>query len=185
MALSGNPVTFTAGPGAVCTSGGTNGSTITIQGAGTCSVNADQAGNASYAAASTVTRTFNVTKAPLTVTADPQTKVQGSPNPTLTSTISGYVLGQNVGTSGVTGAPSCTTTATNASVPGGYPITCALGTLAAANYSFSYAAGTLTVTAPGTRRRRSRTSSTRRSTRTRHERDRRSRSVTARRRWRA
>ena len=112
---SGNPVTFTAAPAAVCTAGGTNGSTITIQGSGTCSVSADQAGNASYGAAPTVTRSFIVAKAPLTVTADPKTKVQGSANPPLTATITGYVLGQNPATSGVTGAPDCTTTATTGS----------------------------------------------------------------------
>jgi len=147
---SGNPVTFTAAPAAVCTAGGTNGSTITIQGSGTCSVSADQAGNASYGAAPTVTRSFIVAKAPLTVTADPKTKVQGSANPPFTATITGYVLGQNAGTSGVTGAPDCTTTATTGSPAGNYPITCTIGTLASANYSFGYVAGTLTVTASNT-----------------------------------
>ena len=147
---SGNPVTFTAAPAAVCTAGGTNGSTITIQGSGTCSVSADQAGNASYGAAPTVTRSFIVAKAPLTVTADPKTKVQGSANPPLTATISGYVLGQNQATSGVTGAPDCTTTATTGSPAASYPITCTLGTLASANYSFGYVAGTLVVTASNT-----------------------------------
>ena len=144
---SGNPVTFTAGPAAVCTSSGLNGSTISIVGVGSCSVNADQAGNASFSVASTVTRSFNVGKAPLTVTADDKSKIQGSVNPTLTYTLSGFVLGQTLATSGVSGSASCSTTATAGSSPGTYPITCALGTLTAANYSFGpYVAGTLTVT---------------------------------------
>jgi hypothetical protein len=57
---SGNPVTFSAGPSATCTSGGTNGATITITGIGTCTVTADQAGNANYNAAPSVSRTFAV-----------------------------------------------------------------------------------------------------------------------------
>ena len=118
-------------------------------------------------------------KAPLTVTADPKTKVQGSANPPLTATITGYVLGQNPATSGVTGAPDCTTTATTGSPTANYPITCTIGTLASANYSFGYVAGTLTVTRR-TRRRRSRTSPTGPSTRMRTPVRWRSRSVTGR-----
>lgn len=50
---SGNPVTFTVDPSSasVCSSGGTNGATIAIATAGTCTVLANQAGNASYNAA--------------------------------------------------------------------------------------------------------------------------------------
>ncbi|HEY7107415.1 MAG TPA: MBG domain-containing protein [Acidimicrobiia bacterium] len=146
-ASSGLPVTFSTTTPAVCTSSGTNGSTITIVGAGTCSVNANQAGNASFSAAPTVTRSFTVAKAPLTVTADNKTKVQGSANPPLTATITGFVLGQTLATSGVTGSPALSTTATTGSPVGSYPITVAVGTLASANYSFSFQNGTLTVTA--------------------------------------
>jgi len=50
---SGNPVTFSvdAGSASVCSAGGTNGSTITILATGTCTVLADQAGNATYSPA--------------------------------------------------------------------------------------------------------------------------------------
>lgn len=50
---SGNPVVFTiaAGSATVCTAGGTNGATVTILTAGTCTVLANQAGDASYSAA--------------------------------------------------------------------------------------------------------------------------------------
>ncbi|MGH7703947.1 MAG: hypothetical protein ACREMO_12700, partial [Gemmatimonadales bacterium] len=51
---SGNPVTFTASPAGVCTSSGTNGSTITIVGVGSCTVTAHQAGNSNYNAAPNV-----------------------------------------------------------------------------------------------------------------------------------
>jgi subtilisin family serine protease len=50
-ASSGLPVTFTAGPPAVCTASGVNGATISPVGAGTCTVTANQAGDATYAAA--------------------------------------------------------------------------------------------------------------------------------------
>ena len=42
-----------------------------------------------------------------------------------------------------------TTTATATSLPGSYPITVTLGTLAAANYTFNFVNGTLTVTFTG------------------------------------
>src|SRR3989441_1114004 len=93
---------------------------------------------------------LTVTTAHLTATADPQTKVYGAPVPSpLTATVSGFVLGQTLATSGVTGIASCTTTATASStVPlSPYPITCTQGTLAADNYDFtSFVPGNLTVT---------------------------------------
>ncbi len=64
---SGNPVTFTAGPSAVCTAGGTNGATITLVGTGTCTITASQAGNQNYQAAPSVAQSFTVSAAPLTL----------------------------------------------------------------------------------------------------------------------
>src|SRR2546422_632226 len=85
----------------------------------------------------------------LTLTADPQTKAYGAPLPSpLTATVSGFVLGQTLATSGVTGIASCTTTATPCStVPfSPYPITCTQGTLTADNYDFTnFVPGNLTV----------------------------------------
>jgi hypothetical protein len=65
-----------------------------------------------------------------------------------TSTVTGFKNGETLGTSGVTGSPSLTTTATAASSVAGrpYPITAVLGTLAAGNYDFSFVAGNLTIT---------------------------------------
>jgi hypothetical protein len=57
---SGNPVTFSAGPGSVCTAGGTNGATITLLGTGSCTVIATQAGTANYQAAPGVAQSFVV-----------------------------------------------------------------------------------------------------------------------------
>jgi hypothetical protein len=57
---SGNPVTFGSNTPAVCTVAG---STVTYVTAGTCTVTADQAGNASYNAAPQVTLNITVAKA--------------------------------------------------------------------------------------------------------------------------
>ncbi len=57
---SGNPVTFSAGPSSVCTSGGTNGATITLVGVGICTVTASQVGSPNYQAAPSVAQSFTV-----------------------------------------------------------------------------------------------------------------------------
>jgi hypothetical protein len=99
------------------------------------------------------TATLNVSPAPVTVTANNVTRPFGAANPAFGATITGFVLGQNLATSGITGAAACSTTATTSSAPGNYPITCTQGTLAASNYSFpagNFVAGTLTVGKAGT-----------------------------------
>lgn len=93
--------------------------------------------------------TLNVTPRSLSVAANNATRVYGVANPVLSSTITGFVAGQTLATSGVSGAAACTSTATPTSAPGTYPITCTTGSLAATNYSFpptGFAAATLTVT---------------------------------------
>src|SRR5206468_1665696 len=91
---------------------------------------------------------LTVTKATLEVTADDVNREYGAANGALGATISGFKNGENLASSGVTGAPTCTTTRTPASpvTASGYPITCVLGTLAANNYDFHFVAGKLTVT---------------------------------------
>ena len=64
---SGNPVTFTSQTTGVCTTSGTNGSTITGVAAGTCTIAADQTGNANYGAAPQVTQTVTVGKGTQTI----------------------------------------------------------------------------------------------------------------------
>jgi sugar lactone lactonase YvrE len=91
-----------------------------------------------------VNGTLTVDKAPLTVTPNNQSIVAGSALPTLSATITGFVNGDTQ--TAVTGAPALTTTATSSSPAGSYPVTAALGTLAAANYTFTFATGTLTLT---------------------------------------
>jgi uncharacterized protein (TIGR03437 family) len=56
-ASSGLPVSFSSSAAAVCT---VSGNTVTIVGAGTCSITASQAGNANFSAATPVTQSFTV-----------------------------------------------------------------------------------------------------------------------------
>jgi len=72
---SGLVVTFSTTTPAVCTSGGANGATIALVGAGTCTVLADQAGNATYQPAFTISESFTVTKTDQTITFGPLSDV--------------------------------------------------------------------------------------------------------------
>jgi hypothetical protein len=60
---SGNPVTFTTQTPAVCTVGGTNGSTVTGITVGNCTIAANQAGNGNYSAATQATQSFAIVPA--------------------------------------------------------------------------------------------------------------------------
>jgi len=85
-ASSGLPVSYASTTTGVCT---ISGSAITFVSAGTCSITASQAGDATYAAATPVTRTFNVTKGVNTISfpALPNTPFT-SPPPTPAATAS-------------------------------------------------------------------------------------------------
>jgi hypothetical protein len=124
--------------------------TVASIGAGPHTVTAVYSGDALYNTSTSTAAPLSVAPAPLTVTAENKSRLFGAANPPLTATLSGFVLGQNLATSGVTGSASCTTTATTFSPGGGYPITCTVGSLSAANYTFTtFVPGTLTVTYTG------------------------------------
>ena len=94
--------------------------------------------------ASTDTSTkLTVGKATLTVTANDLSTVYGAAVPAYTSTITGFVNGEPQ--SVVTGSASLSTTPATPTNAGTYTINAAIGTLAAANYSFSFVNGTLTI----------------------------------------
>ena len=216
-ASSGLSVTFSiaSGPASV------NGTSITITGAGLVTVSASQAGDQNWNPAPNVQQSFTVAKAPLSVTADNQSRPYGTANPALTGTIAGILNGDAISatystaattgspagaynivpavsgplanyntttnngvltvtpapltvraddksrTYGTTnppftftgtgfvngetatvlaGSPSLSTTAGTNSPVGSYPIVASQGTLSDANYSFTFANGTLTVT---------------------------------------
>ena len=112
---------------------------------GTYPINATVSGTAAPNYAVTVVQgTLTITKAALKVTANNASRAYGAANPTFTDTITGFVNGDSQ--SVVTGTATLTTTATTTSTVGAYPITAALGTLSASNYSFTFVNGTLTVT---------------------------------------
>ncbi len=87
---------------------------------------------------------LNVAKAHLVVLAGNNVTRYGSPPPSLTYALAGFINGDT--SSVVNGSPSIGTTATPASGVGTYPITVGPGTLSAANYDFpNFVPGTLTV----------------------------------------
>jgi len=68
---SGNPVIFTSSDPSVATCSGTNGSTITILKAGSCTIYANQAGNSKYEDAPQVAQTLNFGKNAQTIIFNP------------------------------------------------------------------------------------------------------------------
>ena len=91
--------------------------------------------------------TFTITAATLAITANPASRAYGAADPTFTDTISGFINGQTLATSDVTGTPSFTTTAASTSHVGNtYEIVAGIGTLQSADYLFSFVPNTLTIT---------------------------------------
>ena len=90
--------------------------------------------------------TLSVTPAVLTIAADNTSKLYDAALPTLTASIDGFVNGETLATSGLTGEPSFSCTANSDSPVGDYTITAALGTLGSQNYSFQFVEGKLSIT---------------------------------------
>lgn len=134
------PVTLsvTSGPAQI------QGSTLVVTGAGTVVVTATQQGNATYAAAPSVTQTFTVAPAALTITPVNTSRPYGAPNPAFSYTATGFVGGDTAAV--LSGAPIYATTAAPTSDAGTYPITMTQGNLFSRNYTFTFGMGTLTVT---------------------------------------
>jgi filamentous hemagglutinin family protein len=101
--------------------------------------------NAANYAISYVNGDLTVDPALLTVTADDQSITEGDAIPELAQTISGFVNGETLGTSGVRGSGVATTTATSDSPAGDYNIASESGSLAASNYTFAFVDGTLSI----------------------------------------
>jgi sugar lactone lactonase YvrE len=145
---SGNPIIFSivSGPGMI-DGGATSGTTptLTITGAGTIVVAANQAGNAEYAAAPEVTQTVDVSPAVLTVTANNLTVAVGAEKPAFSFSYSGFVNGDSASSLG--GSPSLSTGTQASTEPGTYSITVSQGTLYDPNYNFSFVNGTLSIVA--------------------------------------
>jgi hypothetical protein len=130
---SNYPVTITVQSGPAAISGGV----VTLTGVGTVVLQATQAGNTDYSSA-TATQSFQVTPAPLTVTANNASRAYGAANPAFTGTVTGAVGSDSF-------TESFTTTATTTSNVGSYPIVPAV-TGPQTNYTITYVNGALTVT---------------------------------------
>ncbi len=85
---------------------------------------------------------IDVTKAVLTATAEPKTKVYGEANPLLTFLYSGWVNGVET----IDGAPSITTTVDGTTIVGTYTDAITLSGGSDNNYTFSFVSGALDVT---------------------------------------
>jgi hypothetical protein len=90
--------------------------------------------------------TLTVNPATLTVGTQNATVVYGAPYPSFNPTYSGFVNGET--TAILSGAPQITNTAPPGATPGSYPVTVALGTLSAPNYTFKFVNGTFTISKP-------------------------------------
>ena len=145
-------ISYTVSPPTIAS---VSGKVLTILGAGTVTVTASQPGNGSYAPAKPVQQSFNVAPAALTVTANDATRLNNTPNPQFTDSITGFVNGDQQGNT-VSGSAVLVTSAVTTSPVGQYPITFDTNpqdgqhtTLAAANYVFNYVSGILTVNSGG------------------------------------
>jgi filamentous hemagglutinin family protein len=81
--------------------------------------------------------TLTVNKAALTVVAEDASRLYGDANPAFITTLTGFVNGEILATSGVTGAGGATSSATVTSAVGAYALVADAGTYAAGNYVFT------------------------------------------------
>jgi Lectin C-type domain. len=140
-ATSGLAVTYSTSDSNVAT---VVGGLIHIVGAGTCTVYADQAGNANYFAAGQVSQSLTVNKATLTVTADLKTKIYGDANPALTFQYSGWK--NTDGESVLDTKPVASTTVNLLTNVGTYTNVITVSGGVDDNYSFTYVAANFNVT---------------------------------------
>jgi hypothetical protein len=135
---SSYPVTITVTSGPATIAGGM----VSLTSAGTVVLQATQAGNADYGPAS-ATQSFQVTPAPLTISANNVARTYAGANPAFSGTVTGAVGGDNF-------SESFTTPATASSNVGPYPIVPAVTGAELANYTVTAVNGTLTVTPAAT-----------------------------------
>jgi len=120
-----------------------SGNQATVLKAGTTTITASQAGNATYSAANVI-QTLVVNRKNLTVTADAKTKVYGAANPTLTLSYNGWINSDNETV--LETKPAAGTTVTQLTPAGTYTNAISVSGGLDDNYSFSYTAGAFSVT---------------------------------------
>ena len=111
-ASSGLPVVFSTLTTAVCTTSGVNGATVTIVGGGTCTIDANQPGDATYGAAPQVSQSFAVSKLGQSITFNPlPNRLANDPPSTLSATAtSGLAVVFSTASAGVCGVSGTTLT---------------------------------------------------------------------------
>jgi hypothetical protein len=135
-ASSSLSVTFAAGVGDKCT---ISGSTVTLTGAGNCTVTASQAGNADfYNAAAPVPQSFSIAKRAATATAGSGSRLFAASNPTLPCPVSNLLVTEPT-------AVTCTTLIPATPTAGTYVTTPVINPLDPPNYNVAKVNGTLTV----------------------------------------
>jgi hypothetical protein len=139
---SGLPVSYQVMSGPATLNSRSN--TINITGAGSVVILATQAGNATYQQAPSITISFNVSPAVLTITPTSTVATYGAIPASFNYSITGLLSGQYL-SQVISGKPVITSNASAKSNAGSYVLTCAIGTLQAANYSFVFVKGTLTI----------------------------------------
>jgi polygalacturonase/sugar lactone lactonase YvrE len=112
--------------------------------AGVQSLIASYSGDSTYSAGISSGATINVARAILSVAANNYTITLGAPLPAYAATITGFVNGDTQANA-VTGSPAIAGSAANSGTAGVYPISIATGTLAAANYNFTFSSGYLRI----------------------------------------
>jgi Carboxypeptidase regulatory-like domain/Bacterial Ig-like domain (group 3) len=124
------------------------GGIVHLTGAGSCTVTADQAGDADFNAALQVQRTFSVAKAALSITASNRQKYVDQ---ALTLGTTAFTASGLVGSDSVSGVTLASSGAAAGAASGSYPIvpSNAVGTNLAGNYTITYHNGTLTVSPVG------------------------------------
>jgi TPR repeat protein len=121
--------------------------TTTALAAGSHLITASYSGDARFTSSASAPLAQTVSPAPLTITANDASKVQGQGNPDFTANYRGFVNGENE--TCLDGALRFTTPATDNSPAGSYPVT--PGGLTASNYNITFVDGTLKVSAKESR----------------------------------
>jgi hypothetical protein len=124
-------------------SGTISGNTLVVTGVGNLIIDANQAGNSNYQAATQVTRTIVVNLATLTVAANNASRVYGTNNPAFTGSATGALRGD-------TYTESYSTSATISSNVGTYPIVPSVTGADLNDYAVTVQNGILTITQAGT-----------------------------------
>ena len=120
-------------------------STTAPTAAGDYTASATFGGDANHDPCVTTTADFTIAKAPLTVTAANTQRMYGAANPAVGYMLTGFIAPDTAAM--VSGNAVCTTSGAAGPNAGTYlnANSCAAGSLQAANYNFTFAAGTLTI----------------------------------------